>query len=257
MKGKKGGIDVLLSDTALGIKVEVHLKKPYFHEETSRRRFLPNLGAFFSKKNSEKEAVLPAPTEGAEDPKVYYSKVIDIREAHRLVVIYPPVAKMLTLALREKDLIAIHYVLKNRGRYIAEATVAETDENSVTVKLTGDEIRIQERAFYRVEIFARVKAVLLESKPTEVQIYDISYSGAKIRIREDAALQPGDVFLMEVPTKDIIRLVSCEVVRVAGERIYGVRFLDLSAEEQVLLEHYIKEQERMYSEELSERIYKR
>lgn len=254
--GRKGGIDVLLSEMALGVKVEIHLKKPYFQEEMSWRRFLPNLGAFFSKKTQEKEENASVPTPETEDPKVYYSKVIDIKEVQRLVVMYPPVAKMLTLALREKDVIAIHYVLKNRGRYIAEATVTETEENSVTVKLSGDEIRIQERAFYRVEIFARVKAVFLESKPTEVQIYDISYSGAKIRIREDAELQVKDVFLMEVPSKDIIRLVSCEVVRIAGERIYGVRFLDLSSEEQVQLEHYIKEQERMYSEELSDRIYK-
>lgn len=247
---------MLLSDMALGVKVEIHLKKPYFQEEMSWRRFLPNLGAFFSKKTQEKEEVFPAPAQETEDPKVYYSKVIDIKETQRLVVIYPPVAKMLTLAIREKDVLTIHYVLKNRGRYIAEAVVVDTDEDRVTVKLSGEEIRIQERAFYRVEIFARVKAVLLESKPTEIQIYDISYSGAKIRIRENVALQVNDVFLMEVPTRDIIRLVSCEVVRIAGEEIYGVRFLDLSSEEQALLEKYIKEQERMYSEELSDRIYK-
>lgn len=248
---------MLLSDMALGMKVEVHLKKPYFEEGNSWRKFLPNLGAFFSKKQGDEisERVVPE-NSGTEDPKVYYSKVIDIKETHNLIVIYPPVAKMLTLALREKDLLAIHYVMKNRGRYIAEVVVVDVDENSVSVKLSGDEIRIQERAFYRVEIFARVKAVLLESKPTEVQIYDISYSGAKIRIREDAELNVEDVFLMEVPTKDIIRLVSCEVVREAGERVFGVRFLDLSSEEHAQLERYIKDQERMYSEELSDRIYK-
>ncbi len=248
---------MLLSDMALGMKVEVHLKKPYFQEETSWRRFLPNLGAFFSK-NEKAEEVEEFVSENAEtgDPKVYYSKVIDIKKTHNLVVLYPPVAKMLTLVLREKDVLAIHYVMKNRGRYIAEGIVVDMDENSVSVKLSGEEVRIQERAFYRVEVFARVKAVLLESNPTEVQIYDLSYSGAKIRIREDAELNVQDVFLMEVPTKDIIRLVSCEVVREAGDRIYGVRFIDLSLEEQTQLEHYIKEQERMYSEELSDRIYK-
>lgn len=239
---------------ALGMKVEVHLKKPYFKEE-QRQGFLPYLHAFFSKKKEEEGEFVPK-TAGDGDPKVYYSKIIDIKETHNLIVLYPPVAKMLTLAIREKDLLAIHYVMKNRGRYIAEGTVVDLNEDSVSVKLIGDEIRIQERAFYRVEIFARVKAVILESQPTEIQIYDLSYSGAKIRIKEDAELHVQDVFLMEVPAKDIIRLISCEVIREAGERIFGVRFIDLSSEEQSRLERYIKDQERLYSEDLSDRIYK-
>ncbi len=255
----------------IGMQVEVTLKEPYEGEKSLWEKIILRIKKIFSplielfsrkkKPNDIPEPILLPSLENSfpndydfddmeispEDlsefaPELFFSKILDIRDNHNTIVLYPPMAKLTTLALCEGDVVGIHYVVVHMGRYITDALIKSINENEITVSITGIEARIQEREFYRVEILEVVKAMILQVKQTEIQIYDISYTGAKIHVKKDDRIRIGDILLMQIPTQ-IDRFVSTEVIREAGTDIFGIRFTDLTREEKDKLEKYIKKEE--------------
>lgn len=191
----------------------------------------------------------------SEEGETYGSDIQDIDE--KIIGISVPIKECQYLSLRKGERIEVIYYEGNSIYKFPSVVVKRTNSKVplIWINKPVDARKIQRRKFVRIPILCNTKFALInrEFKLDKTNLKDIKFlegtildlSGGGVRLKTDLDLKKEDVLAMILHIGDAVLVAKGEVKRIDvvnfKEKIYGVKFLELSTHQQDKIIEYVFE----------------
>lgn len=191
----------------------------------------------------------------SENGEIYSSDIQDIDK--KSIAISVPIKECKYLPLRKGERIEVIYYEGNSIYKFPSAVIKRTNSNVplIWINKIVDARKIQRRKFVRIPILCDTKFAPInrEVKLDKTNLKDIKFlegtildlSGGGVRLKTDSNLKKEDVLAMILKIGDAVLVAKGEVKRIDivnfKEKIYGVKFLGLSINQQDKIIEYVFE----------------